>query len=249
MVRRLISLPFLTMTAWGLTLAWLLGDERFQLFLAPKFKVLIYAGAALSLAFALGAAAQPGRKQRDHLLKGLFLLLPVLFIFSAGDTTLGNFALSKRGVSPVQTEASPSVSPGESSQPGTDPAFPQTGDKSAASNDTSPSLISISRLVRESQHFEGKRVSLEGLFSQTVVGHDELSAVFRYLITCCAADAMPVGVFTDRQNIQGITDDTWVRITGTVHRTRLDGFDILVIKEAVIEKRERPSKNAVYIFG
>lgn len=111
MVRRLISLPFLVMTAWALTLAWLLGDMRFQLFLAPKFKVLIYAGAALSLLFALGAADRPGGKQRDHIVKGLFLLLPILFIFSAGDSTLGNFALSKRGVSPVQTAGSPPTPP------------------------------------------------------------------------------------------------------------------------------------------
>lgn len=102
--------------------------------------------------------------------------------------------------------------------------------------------------MRESASYEGQHISLEGLFSRTVVGHDELSAVFRYLITCCAADAMPVGVFTDRQDIEGITDDTWVRITGRVSKTRLDGFDILMIQEAVIEKRDRPSKDAAYIF-
>ena len=72
------------------------------IFLPPKFHLLVYTGAVLSALFTLGAALQPPQKSRDQLIRGLVLILPLLFILSAGDATLGSFAMSKRGISSGQ---------------------------------------------------------------------------------------------------------------------------------------------------
>ena len=108
MVRRIITLPCLVMAAWTLTLSWLIADDRFTHFLAPKFQILVYAGAALSLLFTIGAALLPPQNSRNQMIRGLILILPILFILSAGDATLGSFAMEKRGISSGQSLASQS---------------------------------------------------------------------------------------------------------------------------------------------
>lgn len=253
MVRRLTTLPFLVMGAWTLTLGWLIADDRYQLFLAPKFEGLVIAGAVLSLVFAFGAAAGPATRVRDTLIKGLFLLLPVLFIFSSGEATLGNFALSKRGIPPVQTDQATEM-PADETAPRSPVMAPDTVAETAANTEpaaesTAMVPVPISQLIRDWDVYEGKSVSIEGLFSETVVGHDDLSAVFRYLITCCAADAMPVGVFAARQRDLDLKNDDWVSISGRVTKIKLDGFEILFMEEAMIKKRPKPSQSAAYIFN
>lgn len=239
MVRHLISLPFLVMAAWTAVLAWLLYDLNYQLFLSPKFGFLVYISMALCLLFALSLTTL-GRnanthKPGDQLIKGLILLLPVLFIFSAGENTLGNFALSKRAITPLRTNTSQEAPPlPEATTPGAETGeFP---------------LVSISQLVRNWDGYNGKSISVEGLFSETIMDHEELSAVFRYFINCCVADAMPVGVFMSRKEDAGLKNDDWVRISGSVRMDQLDGYDIIFMEVAAVEKRKKPSKNAAYIF-
>ena len=244
---RLISLQFATMAAWTLTLGWLVVSDHYQLFLAPRFKFLVVAGGVMSLLFALGSLARPEPSAaRNQLIKGAFLVLPILFILAAGDSTLDDFALSKRGLTPVQSNPS---------APATAPATPDAGNLTPvekpgkdAGSKTLPVPVAISDLIRSWEDWDGRAVQVEGLFSETVVNHDELSAVFRYFITCCAADAMPVGVFLDRPQASDLETNDWVRVTGRVRKTQMDGFEVIFMEEARLEKQPKPSKNAAYIF-
>ena len=242
MVRRLINLPFLAMTAWAATLGWLALDDNYQLFLAPRFSILIHAGLGLSLVFAASLAAAGSSRGRDHLLKGLILMLPILFIFASGNKTLGNFALSKRSMTPLEVNGPNNTDPTESREN----LNPDTGEKNLPG--TGSPLVSISDLVRQFNTYDGRRISVEGLFSNTVEGHDELSAVFRYFITCCAADAMPVGVFMAGQGAAGIEDNQWVRAAGRVSAREMDGYTVIYMDLEKLEKKEMPSKNAAYLF-
>nr|NJM03275.1 hypothetical protein [Desulfobacula sp.] len=90
-------LPFAAMACWILTLAFLLTDNRFHLFLKPQFGILIHISLWISICFALSLLAiRPSLAAPDSLIKGMMLLVPVVFILTAGDRTLGGFALSKR---------------------------------------------------------------------------------------------------------------------------------------------------------
>ena len=92
-----MGISIMVILKWfAMTLGWLSHDNQYQLFLAPKFGFLIYISMAFFLIFALGMARVKVRTGIDHCIKGMILLLPVLFIFSVGENTLGNFALSKR---------------------------------------------------------------------------------------------------------------------------------------------------------
>lgn len=238
MARRLISLPFLSMAAWAVTLGFLVYDDTYQFFLAPKFGFLIVAGLVLSIIFTLSLALTDIYKDRDHAIKGLTLLIPILFICSAGDSTLGNFALSKRNITPLDIPAS---------DPRTAVTPPQGG--SPETTDTDIPLVSISDLIRKWENYDGKHIRVEGLFANTVSGNENYSAVFRYFISCCAADAMPVGVFMAGQEAAGVTDNDWVLAEGRVEQRHINGYDIIFMAVKRLAKKEKPSKNAAYMYN
>lgn len=242
MGRQLISLPFLVMAAWSCTLVWLSYEHQYQLFLAPKFSFLVYTGLFLSLIYTVRIYAARFRTGKDQTIKGIILFLPVLFIISTGDNTLGNFALSKRSMAPLVTESSP----GKTSDPAVSEPLP---DPLPERLPNELPLISISELLKDWESYKGKRISVEGLFTKSVSDQDDkLSAVYRYLVNCCAADAMPVGVITRLETDIDLKDEDWVRISGKVYVDKLDAYDVIYMALEHIEKKEKPSKSAPYIY-
>jgi uncharacterized repeat protein (TIGR03943 family) len=237
MARRLISLHFFSMAAWAATLGYLIYNDNYQFFLAPKFGFLIAAGLVLSLIYAVSLAGKGITKNADHTIKGLVLILPILFICSAGSSTLGNFALSKRTMTPIETKASEMP-----------PSVPPISAESPEIADSDLPLVSFSDLVRKWENYEGKRIRVEGLFANTVSGKDSFSVVFRYFISCCVADAMPVGVFMAGKQDSGIKDNDWVMAGGRVAYRKIDGYDVIFMTVERLEKKKKPSKNAVYIY-
>ena len=128
------------------------------------------------------------------------------------------------------------------------PPVISTAQPSESPTTNAPPLVSISKLMRNWNAYDGKRVTVDGVFSKTVVDQEGLSAVFRYFITCCAADAVPVGIFIPQQANTKIKSDDWVRVMGKVHIAKMDEYDVISMELETIEKREKPSKNAAYIF-
>ncbi len=230
------------------TFSWLLWDDNFQFFLKPSFKILVIAGLVFSVSLWGGLAVHLFQSKHTGTVKhswinGLILVLPVLFIFPAGQNTLGEYAMQKRSMagSAVQ-KAERATSDQVPSNPLT--AIPAYDTEAGQDND-----ISISTLIREFDRFGGKQVSIQGLFARNVSGHDELSAVFRYLITCCVADAMPVGVFVSSGAAEGIENNQWVRAEGKVELRKMDGFDVIFMDAANLQSLELPDKKAVYLYN
>lgn len=229
-------LPALVLSAWFGTMAWLVRDDGFQVFLKPDFKWLVIAGMVISLVLVAGLLSSGISQipvQKQAWIKGLILLLPIGFIFSAGESTLGEYALSKRVMVAPQKKSS---GPATEISPGT------------ADTISDPSMVSISSLIREFEKYDGKAVQVEGMFAQAIYGHDELSAVFRYFITCCAADAQPVGVFIPRPKNAALENNDWVRVSGKVDMRQMDGYDIIYMAVDTINAAKKPGKNAAYIF-
>ncbi|MCG8617529.1 MAG: hypothetical protein MI802_15025 [Desulfobacterales bacterium] len=73
--------------------------------------------------------------------------------------------------------------------------------------------------------------------------------MFRFAITCCAADAQPVGVFIPRPKTEILKANDWVRVSGKVAMRQMDGYDIIYMDLENIEAAEKPDKNAAYIFN
>jgi len=234
---RLISLHFLSLAAWAATLGYLIYDDNYQFFLAPKFGFLIAGGLMLSVIYAVSLIGTGINKNADHTIKGLVLVLPILFICSAGGSTLGNFALSKRTVTPIETKALE-----------TQPSVPPISAESPETADSDFPLVSFSDLIRKWEKYDGRRIRVEGLFANTASEKDTFSVVFRYFISCCVADAMPVGVFMSGQDNTDIKNNDWVIAGGRVQYRQIDGYDVVFMKVESLEKKKNPSKNAVYIY-
>ena len=219
------------MAAWTLTLVFLLTDDQYCLFLKPRFGILIHISLFILILFSFSLVTlRPKPRVPDSLIKGMILLVPVVFIFSAGDRTLGGFALSKRPLtSPEKTELQT--------------APPATGQEDPGTSD--PSIL---KLVQEWDRYKGSRVTLEGVYYELREKDETLAVVFRYLVSCCAADALPLGVIIKKEGVRDIKDNDWVRITGVVSEEPLDGAPAIFMSLEQIEKKPLPSKSAVYLY-
>ena len=226
-----MSMPLVVMVLWIIALGFLINGDQYTLFLKPEFGILIYISLLICSLFAASLLISKIKHHvQDAMVKGMITLLPILFILSTGDNTLGGYALSKRTlVSPQKTDSRP---------PG-----PIRGNESETGD------ISISRLTREWEKYKGSKVSIEGLFHEPMGNDKDMAIVFRYFVTCCAADALPVGVIIKKENIQQIKNNDWVRVTGVVREAKIDGFFVIFMDLEQIEKTSMPSKSAVYIYN
>jgi len=226
-----VNMPFLVMAAWIITFGFLLKDDQYHLFLKPQFGVLIYISLMILTLFAVSMFTLKTQfRVSDSLIKGMILLVPVVFIFSTGDQTLGGFALSKRTLtSPEKKDPQPAPSAVNQEDPGT----------------SEPSIL---KLVREWDQYQGRRVTLEGLYYEPREKDETIAVVFRYLVSCCAADALPLGIVLKKEGAKGIQDNDWVKITGVVQEAMLDESPVIFMTLERIEKLPLPSKGAVYIY-
>ena len=103
-------------------------------------------------------------------------------------------------------------------------------------------------MIREWDTYEGSRVTLEGLYYELRGKDETIAVVFRYLVSCCAADALPLGVVIKKEAAKGIQDNDWVRITGVVSQETLDGSLVIFMSPEQVEKIPLPSKGAVYLY-
>ncbi|MFH2092763.1 MAG: TIGR03943 family protein [Pseudomonadota bacterium] len=227
-----VSMPFAVMAAWVITSGVLIYNNRYYLFLKPQFGILIYLSLFICSLFAVSFLfSKTKHHAQDSMIKGMITLLPIAFIFAAGDNTLGSYALSKRTMAaPLKT---------------TRMTAPEAIQKKAAETLD----MSIPRLTQEWDTYKGSKVSVEGLFYEPVGKNKDMAIVFRYLITCCAADAQPIGLVIKKDNNLQIKNNDWVRVTGVVHEEQIDGNLVIFMELEHIEKTIMPSKSAAYFYN
>lgn len=225
----------MVLLVWAGTFIYLLSDDNYTFFIKPEFAFLIYSGLFICSAFLIsGLFSSTARALKtSEITNGLIILMPVVFIFISGNQTLSSYALTKR------TLMSPNLN---SSEPGPVP------DKADSQMTVTPIDTTLSQLLRDWGSHRGKEVSIQGLLHRSLDDNDDYALVFKYLITCCVADAIPVGIFVDKDRTEGFSDNDWVKVTGVVNLGKLDGHDIVIMSLDTIEKVEKPSKNAAYMF-
>ncbi len=231
---RVFNFLNIVLIIWIGTFIYLILDDNYVLFLKPEFGFLIYTGLFICSAFFIsGMFNLPSRLNNSDIMNGLIILMPVVFIFLSGSQTLSSYALTKR------TLMSPNLDYIENKS---------VMDKADAQKAGEPINVTLSRLLQNWPSYSKKQISIQGLLQQSLEGNDDYSLVFKYLISCCAADAIPVGIFIDKEKTKGFNDDDWVKVTGVVNLDKMDGNDIVVMSLDSIEIVEKPSKNAAYLF-
>ncbi|WP_163859428.1 TIGR03943 family putative permease subunit [Paenibacillus elgii] len=94
--------------------------------------------------------------------------------------------------------------------------------------------------------FVGKKLQLTGFVYRQEEMKSNQFVVARFSIQCCSADAAPFGVLAEYDRANTLADDSWVTVTGTIQKTKLNDADIMVLKVEKIAKAEPAKVPYVY---
>jgi uncharacterized repeat protein (TIGR03943 family) len=113
-----------------------------------------------------------------------------------------------------------------------------------------PLELTILHIFRNPNLFKGKRVVVTGM-----IVHDEQlkphfggrnTAVYRFLINCCAADALPLVIAMDSNQADAFTNDQWVQVDGIFDLQQINGKPVPLFSKPLIKPVEAPA--VPYLF-
>lgn len=206
-------------------LIWLLFSGRYRAFLRPGFWLVLALACVVLLLFAtvslLGTIdhghefGRPGRWIRFAL-----LVLPLLYVIEARNVSLGSYAFESRSAAVGaigNIRASRSV------------------EEIGKENELTP--LEILQYFKE---YEGKNIVTEGMVYTGDDVPENHFLVFRFLMICCAADALPAGALVTQGNAVGYQKDSWVRVEGTLGLKSMGSFVLPYIQAKKITPIDPP---------
>lgn len=111
------------------------------------------------------------------------------------------------------------------------------------------SLLDWMRLFNEEDGAapsKGEKARLIGF----VVFDDDLGSgrfmLGRFIVTCCVADAFPIGLAVESSDISSLKQDAWVEVRGTIGETLIDGQPAPLILAASVQAVAEPDQPYLY---
>ncbi len=228
-------LPAIIYITWLAAYYWLLEAGRYKAFLQPKLWPLLILALILLLLFIAALISQFSRKS-GHVLKferwlqAAILFVPVLFLWAIYGQSLGTHALAKRALDTGQ--------PFSISGTGPQISFPATGGKTS----------SLLELIKNAEQFNGKRVAAEGMVYRG--GHSDRNRfrLFRFVIVCCAADALPLVILVKSKIAEKFDNDDWVRVEGIFSFETVNSRQVSSIAADSVRPIPAPPPEKRYLF-
>ncbi|NQT86088.1 TIGR03943 family protein, partial [bacterium] len=239
-------LRVLVSAGWLGALLWLLGRQggsmRLVRFLSPNLAWLLVVGAvgaALFLAVSLVRRPHGAADLPMALVQFGLLALPLAYLPSAYAHRLGAQALLTRRVkAPPRTAPSPAPLP---------PVPKPARLESAAPAKPEPAVeATVIQLTDDEDAWRGKRVVVEGMVSHDPELPDGTFMVYRFIITCCVADARVAGVVVTYDKAKTLEAETWVRLEGTVGAIDIEGEQYPQIILESVKTIEEPPEPYLY---
>jgi uncharacterized repeat protein (TIGR03943 family) len=110
--------------------------------------------------------------------------------------------------------------------------------------------LTILDIFRNPSLFNGQRVIVTGM-----ILHDEQlkphfggrdTAVYRFLINCCAADALPLAIALDSDQADTFANDQWVQVDGIFDLQQINDKPVPIFLKPRIKPVEAPA--VPYLF-
>jgi putative membrane protein len=222
----------LILFAWTASLALLLGFGRYSLFIRPALWPLILCNVIILMLFLIAMFVRPihggaRRISAASWVRGGMLLLPLLYmggmLTGAAASGLNSFALQKR-----------SLGLGWASD-----ALAPAADDGSTAIDTRQA-ISLGYITRHLHGLSGSRVITEGRVSFDDTLPAGQFVIYRFVVVCCAADAIPVQIVIKSPRPIAFKSDDWIRVAGTVRTGMQDGKTVPVIEADQIDPIAAP---------
>lgn len=252
-------LPSFTLAVWSAVLLYFYTSGRLAQFLHPSFRpgVLIAGGVLLLLALGSALAGRlecceddacshsVSRTTSGKIVAFAVLLLPLGLAFAYSRDGFGLTAISNRGVTmDARGMAGPAAEPGV-----VDSYLPR-----AKSGNIEVSVIDLLYGAQDAglrAEFEGKTVEVVGQLMEEKAAnpHGNRMKIVRMFMTCCAADAKPVGALVE---VPVPADGdlppelSWVRVVGTPTFPTEGGRPVAVLKAVSISVTAPPEETMLF---
>ena len=123
-------------------------------------------------------------------------------------------------------------------------ALQEVGDQAAAAGEdevADAAEVPLTRVNAEAAQYAGKEVEAVCQGMRDPQLPDDLMICYRFLISCCAADARPVFVLVKRTEQTFPANDAWVRVKGRVSLYESRGFRIPMITADTLATVKEPA--------
>ena len=250
------TIKVILLIALGIFLLSRLLNGTLSFYIHPRFNVLILLTAVGLTALGIGYAIQQRREsahvhdedhEHEHAHEhahshdvswvGLLLLaLPVLLGLLVEPRPLGAAALQNREIN-VSGSALTSSS------------APEGSDLSVIANAGERNILDWLYLFQRSTDpasFNGEEAHVVGFVYRDDRFADTQFMVSRFTVSCCVADAAPIGLIVEWPDTAVLPSDSWVEVSGTLQAGTFNGVEMPVLVADSVTPTETPSQPYLY---
>lgn len=238
----------LVFVIWTGYLVYLLASQRYIVYLRPEFGVLLAVAHFVALGFMIAAIDRPKTKDMNisAVFRALVLLVPIMYSIAVPDAMLGNHAFKKRFIGINNSEICSQLT---CSVPLEDP--PANSDLSRQSGqDNMLQEPTILQLFLNPYFYKGQRVVVTGMILQDKQLKSQLggnhTAIYRFLVNCCAADAVPLTIALNSAPATNVSADQWVKVDGIFDLQEINGEIVPQILTPQVQLIEAPAVPYLY---
>ncbi len=232
--------PPLVYAGWAVVLFLLTMGGNYRAFLKAGFFLPLLLSIGVMACFAIIKLRDPAgggsrQKSLNALVGGGLLLIPLIYLCGVWDGSLGSHAFAMRKSESLVAPAACPVDPGKKSSPG---------------DNVENSELSVLKLIRNQGDYYGKEVVTRGSVLRSEGLAPEQVVLFRFVMSCCAADARPVWLTVegDGETIAALKNDDWVQVRGRFGIREIKGQKVPAITAASVVPVPLPGASERFLF-
>ena len=227
MILRIFNL--LILCCWAALLGWLLtfGKSDLIRLIHPRLWWILGVGVVVLILFIVSLFTSSLKEVNKRfflfeLPSFLILLVPLAYITLAKDARLDS--------SSIQSRLSQA---GDGMLQNALPSFSAPGGFNSID-------MMFSKVIHQPQKYENEEVEVVCQSFTNEQLPENIAMCYRYMITCCAADALPVFLFLQYTESVDVESDRWVKVKGLVSIIKNDQVEVPAVKVDTIEYVEEP---------
>lgn len=224
---------------------WLAATGKLTLYIHPRYTIFTVVMAAIALVLTVAAVVAPRHEHGERPRRAGMVAVIALAVALATSAAMLVVPPATLTTATADQRELNSTTIGANAQT-LDSAAQQSG--AAFARFTVADWSSLLRQTTDPAFFDGKAVDVVGFITRSDDDPENLYYVSRFIVTCCAVDAQPVGVPVYQPGWAGsLAEGDWVRVTGQFGTSPSSaGGPSIVLAPDTTESVEEPSEPYLY---